>query len=109
MRVAARARPRERRAELRILDLVLKDPKEATAVQTEMRVAGDKYWAELQTVQARNGESLKKIEHYFQLIMLLQSMLQSVLMLMIARYAARTHRTRNALDSAVDLPAEARL
>ena len=104
--VAARALPRERRAELRVLILVMNDPKETAAIQTEMRDAGDLHSVELETVQQRNHVILERIERYFQLIMLLQSMLQSVIMLMIARYAARTHRTRNILDSSLDLPAD---
>jgi hypothetical protein len=72
-------------SELRALNLAVKNKKEATEINGEMTRAKEMYWDEVQEIDKESAERLETLETFFQMVLLLQSMLQSLILLMLAR------------------------
>ena len=72
-------------SELRALQLALKDKKEATKVNSEMTRAKEMYFDEVEAIDKESAERLSTLETLFQMVLLLQSMLQSLIILMLMR------------------------
>ena len=72
-------------SELRALNLALSDKKEGEKINGEMTKAYEMFEGEVKEMNESNKVRLDRLEAAFQTMMLLQSMLQSLIMLMLGR------------------------